>query len=704
MDASLSTVTSPKVPAKSRQEKAQRVHRMWKSFDEKRGPWALETASDQDFFLGNQWTEAQIRELGERGMAPSVINRVMPVILQEASTVTARKPQFRALPREDGDVKIAALWSDVLSYIHHISDGDLHLAQCAQDYFAMGAGYIQVFVDHIADDGRGEVKFQSLPIWDVWVDPNSRRPDIEDARAVIVSREISEDALVFMYPEKKDFIRHAAAQTSALGGNRPQANPLQVNSGIPMDYYSYYPANTDGGRIVRLFDCYERFLMPYVRIYHKYSGRVATMPEDQWAGSSPSPAFRVERFYRPRVRLTQTIGATDLLYEVVLPTSHYPIIPAYLHHTRTPFPKGDVSVVKGMQQELNKRHSINLHNAVLSGNLKWLTEDGAIANQAEYDAYGTRPGFMLKYRKGYQPPTPVYPQALPNSWYQLEADDKNNIEYALSVFSHMMGSNVDAPETYRGLLALEEAGSRKIQHKARNFHNAVRKVGLVCMDFAQALYMQPKLIRISGEDREELRDIWLNSKSIDINTGEIKTANSLSVGQYDLVVVEGSSMPTNRAALLNLYLDMFQLGIVDITEVIKKTDIVDREGLLQRMSEVAKYRQQAELLMEENKNLVGLNQTMRRQAQQLEVHLGAARGLETMRDEVRQTSSEQKLLRARMSDELKMFTRELQLAKKKVELDGRVVIAEMNIEREKQAAIAEVENARRRAVRPAGNS
>lgn len=696
----MTAVIGAKVPIQARAERAQRVFRMWRDFDEKRLPWAKETANDEDFFLGNQWTAAQIHELGQRGMAPIVINRIMPVILQEASTITSRKPQFRALPREDGDVKIAAMWSDILAYIHHISDGDTELSQAARDYFVMGAGYLHVYVDHIADDGRGEVKFQSLPVWDVWVDPNSRKIDCSDARAIIVSREITEESLIYLYPEKKDFIRKSASSGAGLATNRPQANPLQTDSGIPLDYYQFYPTNVGGARTLRIFDCYEKILVPHVRIYHKYTGQVVTMPEDQWAGTFSSPAFRVERFYRPRVRLTQTIGATDLLHEVMLPTSHYPVVPAFLHHTRTPFPKGDVSVAKGMQQELNKRHSVNMHNATLAGNMKLSAEEGSLSNEAEYEAYGTRPGFILKHRKGFNPPTPWYPQALPNSWYQMEMDDKNNIEYALSVFAHMMGSNVDAPETYRGLLALEEAGNKKIQHKARNFHSAVRQVGLVCMDYARALYTQPKLMRVAGESRQEFAEIWINSREVDVLTGEIRTNNDISVGQYDLVIVEGSSMPTNRAALLNLYLDMFQIGIVDREEVIKKTDIVDREGLLQRMSEIAQLQQQVQMVDAENKNLIGLNQTLRRQSQQLEVHLGASRGLETMRDEVRQTQMEQRLTRARMSDAVKNLTAELTLAKKKVELDGRQVIAEMNIEREKQLALMEVEHARQRAAEP----
>jgi hypothetical protein len=357
-------------------------------------------------------------------------------------------------------------------------------------------------------------------------------------------------------------------------------------------------------------------------------------------------------------------------------------------------------VIKGLQQEINKRRSVNIHNAMLAGNMKISAEDGSLSNEKEYEAYGTRPGFILKHRKGFNEPKPWYPQALPNSWYQLESEGKMDLEYALSVFSNMMGSSADAPETYRGLLALEEAGQRKMQHKARNFNNAMRMLGLVTMELCQAQYKRPKLMRITGEDNVELRELWINKPAVDQLTGEIKTENSITVGQYDLVVVEGTSMPTNRMALLNLYLDMFQLGIVDTEEVIKKTDIVDREGLLARLGEIQRLKGQVGAVQEENKQLVGLNQTLRRQSQQLEIHLGASRNLESMRDEVRQTEMEQKLARARMSDEVKSFTNRLALTEKKVQLDGREVVGRMMIEREKQKALAEVANARSNASKP----
>ena len=685
------------MPALARHQRAQRVYQMFLDFNTKRGPWAQKAARADDFLFGNQWTQQQIWELGEKGMAPLVINRTMPVILQEVSILTARRPQFRALPREDSDVKMAAMWSDILAYIHHISDGDIEIQQTARDYFSMGAGYIQVYVDHIADDGRGEVKFHSLPVWDVWPDPNSRKLDLSDARAIIVSRMVPEDSLIYMYPEKMDVIKKAASGEFGDPYGRPQVNPsgtsLSTDEG-------YYPTNTESGRKVRLIECYEKILVPYIRVYHMNTGQVVTMPEDQWAGMNPSPAFHVESFYRPRIRLTQTIGATDLLHEVLLPTSHYPIIPFYLHHARTPWVMGDVDLIMGLQQEINKRRSVNIHNAMLAGNFKLSAEDGALSNEEEYKLYGTRPGFILKHRKGFNPPTPMYPQALPNSWYEMEATSKADLEYTLSVFSHMMGSSSDAPETYRALLSLEEAGQRKIQHKARNFNAAIRKVGLVCLDFAQALYTRPKLIRVTGEDRQELREVWLNKTGFDVLNGELTTENSVSVGVYDLVVTEGTSMPTNRMAMLNLYLEMFQLGIVDVEEVLKKTDVVDREALIERLGQVQRMSRQVQAVSEENKQLIGLNQTLRRSNQQLEVHLGAAKEMEVLRDEVRQTQGEQKLARARIADQVTLMQQRIALAERKLQLDSREVVGKLMLEREKERAIAEVDRARRK---PVGN-
>ena len=68
---------------------------------------------------------------------------------------------------------------------------------------------------------------------------------------------------------------------------------------------------------------------------------------------------------------------------------------------------------------------------------------------------------------------------------------------------------------------------------------------------------------------------------------EIKVLNDITVGKYDVVVVTGSTMPTNRMAQLEMYMDAYEKGIIDKQEVLKKTEVFDMEGVLTRTDIVA---------------------------------------------------------------------------------------------------------------------
>ena len=690
------TTSAGQPPPSVGKGKAQRIYTIFKDYETLRTDWALEAANDEDFFFGNQWTQSQIYDLGEKGMAPLVVNRTMPVIMQEVSMFTAKRPTFRALPRDDSDVSKAGFWTDVFDYIWYISNGDSEFQQCIRDYFVMGLGYMCAFINPMADDGRGEVQVESVPVWDVYPDPNCRKIDFSDARSICVSRRIDVDSLLRMYPHERRQILKADAEMGS-NSDRPGGNPGIVGQYLTPDMYDYVSAYSGSqGRKLRTIDCYEKILEPYIRIYYLSNGNVQEIPAEKWNTALESnPGLVVEKFYKTRVKLTQTLGSSVVLHELVLPCEDYPIVPFVLHHARTPFPIGDVAVIKGMQIEINKRRSIMIHNASLSGNSRFMAEEGAIKNEADFERRGARAGYLLKYRKGYEKPEQLHPAALPNAFIQLEGEAKQDLEYAVSVFAHMMGSSADAPETYRALLALEEAGQKKIHHKALHARHSLRILGKVVLQLSQAVYQRPKLMRIVGEDNVEMKTIWMNKLQLDPLTGEMQTINDARVGKFDIVVSDSTSMPTNRMALLNLYLEMFQLGIIDRTEVIKKTDVRDRDGLLERMGEIQQLQGELNASYEENKNLAGLNQTLRRQSQQLEIHLGAQKGLETTRDQVRQTTMEQRLARARVGDALQTLSERIKIQEQKLGLDAKELIAQMGIEREKRRALAEVQDARR---------
>jgi hypothetical protein len=650
---------------------ATRSWQIFRDYEAQRSTWVKEAAENEDFFMGRQWTTREIQQLQERGMAPLVVNRTHPVIMQEVAILCAKKPSFRFFGREDGDTAMASMWSDAAAWVWDQSSGDIQYKQAVQDMFVTGAGYLQAYIDAYADDGNGEVRFRSVPVWDVYPDPNSRELDLSDARAIIVSRVIDKDQLNHLYPDKKAKIKKADEE-NGTSADRPAVNPMtDLSGGTNSSDYDYRGTNMQDSK-ARVIELYEKVKVPFYKIIDPMGGEDMVIPAEQLREDMIAPQSDYYTIWRDRIRLTITVGESTVLFKGMMPTSQYPIVPLYLHHHRNPYPSGDVALIKGMQREINKRRSIMIHNATLAGNYRLLAEKGQIVNKEEFKRSGSQPGFVLEWQQtgSGQAPREMLPQQLPNAWIQLEGEAKQDLEYTLSVFAHMMGSSQEAPETYRGLLALEEAGQNKIKHKSSHARQALRQLGRVIFDFMRYVYTEPKLMRISGEDNEDYRELWLNHFQPDEQTGQIKMVNDTQVGEYDLVVVDGSSMPTNRMALLELYMQLMQLGVVDREEVLKKTDVVNKNAVIQRMSEISQLSAQLQQAEETIKNLEGLNQTMRRQLQQSEVNQEIIKGQVAVDRSTSETAIQQRLIQQRMSDELGLMKKKAELAVKETKMDA----------------------------------
>jgi hypothetical protein len=88
-----------------------------------------------------------------------------------------------------------------------------------------------------------------------------------------------------------------------------------------------------------------------------------------------------------------------------------------------------------------------------------------------------------------------------------------------------------------------------------------------------------------------------------------------NIGEHDISIQPGSTLPTSKWALYNVYLEAYQLGLIDKTEVLKKNpEIFDKEGILKRMSEISQLKGTVEQLQGTVKDLQGDLQTARRES------------------------------------------------------------------------------------------
>ena len=306
------------------------------------------------------------------------------------------------------------------------------------------------------------------------------------------------------------------------------------------------------------------------------------------------------------------VGGDKLLYKRIMPIEQYPIVPFINIHTRTPYPVGDVRLVKGMQEYINKTRSLIIAHATTSTNTKILVPEGSV-DMAEFEQKWAQPGVAIQYDPTDGAPMAVQPSPLPNELYQNEQTAKNDIDHQLGIYEMMAGNTAVAPQTYKATISLDEFGQRKIKSKLADIEAGLTRVAQVAIPLMQELYSTEKVFRVV-QPNNSLSEFVLNKKLVDDKTNEIKIINDITIGKYDVVCVAGSTLPTNRYAELEFYKDAYQMGIIDRKEVLKKTEVFDAEGVEERMDSITRLQQALKGAQEEIKKLKGDLQTRDREA------------------------------------------------------------------------------------------
>ena len=647
---------------------------LYKDYSKKRDTWAQKAKEDKEFRLGKQWSEEQEKTLQSRGQAPIVVNRIHPAVETAKAMLTANRPSFRAAPREESDIKVANVISNLLAYMYDISDGRTVVRNVVDDYYTMGMGFMHVYQDPMMDMGKGEVCIHDLDPLDVYVDPASQSRFFDDAENIIVSRLFTKEQAKKLWPAYQSKLDNASGENSY---NAPvTGSAYDGNVQFPEDI-----GQIDPQEYVRGYERYHKFFDNEYRVFEKFSGREDLLNEDSYEAYMQRPAWIVEgqilteeeqarqmalqiemtrtkervgqemqmqkdginpnmaplpkdikpvsveqvtfvdlikagqievvKVQVPRIKQCVIIGET-LLYERVLPIENYPVVPFINVHTRTPFPVSDVRLVKGLQEYINKTRSLIIAHATTSTNVKILVPEGSV-DMADFEQKWAQPGVAIQFDPTDGAPMPIQPLPLPNELYTNEMTAKNDIDHQLGLYEMMMGNAQNAPQTYKGTISLDEFGQRKIRSKMADIEAGLTRVAQIAIPLMQQLYTTKKIFRVV-QPNNQISEYMINKRMVDDKSGAIKITNDITVGKYDVVVVAGSTLPTNRYAELEFYKEAYQIGLIDRQEVLKKTDVFDAEGVMQRIDIIDQLKGQLEQAKESIKSLKGDLQTRDREA------------------------------------------------------------------------------------------
>ena len=604
----------------SNKSKPQITKELFRRWRDARQTWDLEARDAVDFVLGNHFSAEESNALASVGQADFVIDRVYAAVDKLKSLLTAQPAKFSAIGREDSDNKLSNIWKTILEYIWDISKGDTVFKQVVHDYAVQGLGYMYVYMDPEADYGRGEIKYTHVDPFRVYVDPASRDRFFHDASGIILSTFLTRQQVLDLYPQLEESIDDiAVGENSLYGEDYPSSGMKNTQNVLTPAEAKNLDYNVN--QKYQILDRFYKVRVPFYRLFNSVSGQekiinaeiyASILQEEQNVEAIASGAIEIEEVEQTRIMQCTSIGDI-LLYERVLNTDIYPIVPFANIWTNTPYPKSDVNKVKDSQRLLNKLFSLTLSHAQSAAGLKLLIPEGSVDNVSQLEKDWANPNAVIEYNPEFGEPHYPQPAPLTSEFYYLIDRVEKYIDLNFGIPELLQGFKDQAPESVRGTMLLSEMGESRGKSKLRDIESSLSQVGQVIYNMAKDHYKFQKTFRVV-QPNNDITEFSVNMRLYDDKSNEIAALeNDISIGQHDIRIISGSTLPSNKVAEYNMYLDAYKLGLVDDVEVLKKSEIFDKEGVLQRKGQMAQMQQYISQLEGQVKKLSGDLQTSERE-------------------------------------------------------------------------------------------
>ena len=582
------------------------------------------------------------------------------------SLLTSRSPKYSAVGREDSDSRMSNVWRTLLEYVWDISDGDTQFKQAVHDYATAGMGYFYSYIDPEADYGRGEVKITYIDPFRVYVDPASRNRYADDASGIILSTILTEDQILNMYPQVESIIDDLESyydeEDYPSSGKRNSSNSFTPDSTYESEYNRVNK--------YRILERFTKVKVPFYRVFNKQDGAESILDVDKYERFLQNEQaqllmkagmIEIVEVVQTRIKVTATAGDV-LLYEQVLNTDIYPIVPVPNIWTGTPYPKSDISKVKDSQRLLNKLFSLTLSHAQASAGLKLLVPEGSVDDLGQLEQDWAKPNAVIPYNPEFGAPHFPAPQSLSNEFYNLISRIEHYIDLSMGIPELMQGFREGAPETVRGTAMLAEMGETRGKSKLRDIEGSLTRLGRNVYNLAKGHYTYAKTFRII-QPNNDITEYTVNKKLYDDKTKELMTIeNELAVGSFDIRVIGNSTMPSNKWGEWNVYMEAFQAGLIDRVEALKKTEIFDKAGVLERTDIVEQLQGQLQQAQEQIKKLSGDLQTANRAEVQSRKRTEVEKFKGKLKEQEYDSKTQNKVSIDKLSNAVKLESEKLRLA------------------------------------------
>ena len=488
-------------------------------------------------------------------------------------------------------------------------------------------GYLYCYIDPESDFGRGDVKFTYVNPFRVYVSPNTRNRWYDDAESIILSTILTGEQVTSLYPELAEQENEETGEMETgiiqdletyLEEDYPDAmnsNSKKVFTPAETKELEYYERNK-----YQILERFYKTKVTFYRIIDMQNGEETVLSEPEYAEFVENNREQIEvnqyeviPVKQTRIKVCASI-VQIVLYETILNTDHYPIIPFPNIFTETPYPQSDVSRARPMQRLLNKLWSLAVSHAQASGGLKLLVPLGSVEDLGQLERDWANPNAVIEVDSTQGEPHFPAPQPLASEFYRLIQQCEFYIDFTFGLPEMMHGFSEKAPETVAGTERMIALGTERPKSKLRDLEFSINRVGQVLYNLSKGHYTYKKIFRLFNANND-ITEATVNMYDEKIGTMLDIKKERHNLSQHDIRIEPGSTLPTNKWAELGVYMEAFRMGIVDKTEVLKKNpEIFDKESIMRRTEEKALLQRQIQAMEEQIKNLEGDLQTAQRES------------------------------------------------------------------------------------------
>jgi hypothetical protein len=223
------------------------------------------------------------------------------------------------------------------------------------------------------------------------------------------------------------------------------------------------------------------------------------------------------------------------------------------------------------------------------------------------------------------------------------------------------GNTEAAPRTSSGTMMMEDFGQRRSKSKLRDVEASLKRLGKLMYHLAKSHYDFKKTFRIA-QPNNDITEYTVNKRLYDDKTKELQTIeNNLSVGTFDIRIIGNSTMPSNKWGEWNVYMEAYEKGLIDKVEALKKTEIFDKEGVLQRTDLIAQLQQQLQGAQEQIKKLSGDLQTAHRESVQSRKRTEVEKFKGKLKEQEYDSKTQNKVSIDKLSNAVKLESEKLRL-------------------------------------------